>query len=203
LGVAKFSTVAYGETKAPQDVDTLRAENCTVCGNSTAFDGVQCQVCGYMAPPRPFGDPDTDTASRNDMRKQVLDGDVADPNDPTQQLGNQTGDPGELQDQAEDATAQGAIPPLTCANCGTGIQPAPPVSDGDTPAYPAEGDACPVCKKGELLSGQDPNEDADQDGIPDEEEQAPPGEEENDPDADEDDEEEDSDESKPFPPKKK
>lgn len=169
-----FSKAAYGETKAPQDVDTLRPENCTVCGNSTAYDGTQCQVCGYVAPPRPFGDPDVDTAKSKDIRKQVLDSadGTADPNDPDQQLGNQIGDPGELQDQADDAQAQGVSPAITCTNCGTGIIPTPAKSEGDTPPYPAEGDVCPVCKKGELLSQSDPDEDADQDGVPDEEEDA-------------------------------
>lgn len=162
---------AYGETVAPQDVDTLRAENCTICGNSTAFDGVQCQICGYVAPPRPFGDPDTDSAKNNDMRKDVLDSadGTADPNDPDQQLGNQIGDPEELDDQEQEASLTGTTPPITCTNCQTTITPAPAQTGGEPP-YPAEGDVCPVCKKGELLSDQDPSEDADQDGVPDDEE---------------------------------
>lgn len=169
--------LAYGETKAPQDVDTLRAENCVVCGNSTAFDGVQCQVCGYVAPPRPFGDPDVDTAKDNDLRKQVLDSDdnVADPNDPTEQLGNQIGNPDELDEQAADAETEGTGATLTCTNCGTGIIPQPPQSEGGEPPYPAEGDVCPVCKQGELMAGSEDNaeeaSDEDGDGIPDSDEE--------------------------------
>jgi hypothetical protein len=210
---------AYGETKAPQDVDTLRAENCTVCGNSSAFDGKQCQVCGYVAPPKAFGDPNTDVARDNDLRKQVLDGDQADPMDTDQPMGNQQGDPEELGNQDADAEAgeDTQLPMLTCVNCGTGVQPAPPASDGGEPPYPAEGDACPVCKKGQLLSGaeegaeegDDPAEgddqDLDHDGIPDKDE---------DEDGDgvpDDQEEEESDEAQPeqddededLPPKKK
>jgi hypothetical protein len=122
-----------------------------------------------MAPPRPFGDPDIDTAKNNDQRKQSIDGELADPSDPNQQLGNQIGDPSELEDQASDAEAQGTVPPLTCTNCGTGIQPPAPQTGGEPP-FPAEGDVCPVCKSGKMLSDQDPSEDADQDGIPDDEE---------------------------------
>jgi hypothetical protein len=150
--------VAYGETKSPEDVDTLRSENCTVCGNSSAWDGTQCQVCGYVAPPRPFGDPNTDIAQQKDIRKQVLDGTEADPNDPDQQLGQQQGDPEELQDQQEEAAAgmDPQLQTLTCNVCGTGIQPAAPTSESDgEPPYPAEGDVCPVCKKGQLLGDQD------------------------------------------------
>lgn len=183
-GSRNFKVRAYGETKAPQDVDTLRAENCTVCGNSSAFDGKQCQVCGYVAPPKEFGDPNTDIARSNDLRKQIVDGDEADPMQ-NQEMGNQQGDPGEVDDQQADAEAgeDTQLGTLTCTSCGTGIQPAPPVSDGGEPPYPAEGDVCPVCKQGQLMSGaegapeegeEDPDEDAetdlDQDGIPDKDE---------------------------------
>jgi hypothetical protein len=170
--------LAYGETKAPQDVDTLRSESCTVCGNSTAFDGTQCQVCGYLAPPRPFGDPDTDTARNNDLRKDVLDSDndMADPNDPDQQLGNQTGDPDELEDQADEA-AVNTQNTLTCNNCGMGVIPPPATSEGGEPPYPAEGDVCPACKKGQFDaadSNGEAEEDVDGDGVPDDEEEPDP-----------------------------
>lgn len=220
--------LAYGETKSPEDVDTLRSENCTVCGNSSAWDGTQCQVCGYVAPPRPFGDPNTDIAQQKDIRKQVLDGDEADPNDPNQQLGQQLGDPDELQDQ-QDAAAAGEdtqLGTLTCNVCGTGLQPAPPTSESDgEPAYPAEGDVCPVCKKGQLLGegeGEEgmPGDEAEMDSVDAEEGQegnAPGGAsqqqlEEDDGDQDENDEEEgrsdasdddDQDDGDSFDPKKK
>jgi hypothetical protein len=175
-GTGSNKKTAYRETKAPQDVDTLRSENCTVCGNSTAFDGKQCQVCGYVAPPKPFGDPNTDIARANDLRKQVLDGDEADPMQ-NEEMGNQQGDPGELEEQQEDAEAglDDSLGMLTCNNCGTGVQPAAPASDGGEPPYPADGDVCPVCKKGQLLSDSDEDseegdEDQDKDGIPDKDE---------------------------------
>jgi hypothetical protein len=191
-GTGSNKKTAYGETKAPQDVDTLRSENCTVCGNSTAFDGKQCQVCGYVAPPKAFGDPNTDIARANDLRKQILDGDEADPmaND---EMGNQQGDPGELDEQQGDAEAglDESLGMLTCNNCGTGVQPAAPTSEGGEPPYPADGDACPVCKKGQLLSeseeAHEDEEELNEDGVPDEDE-------DEDKDGIPDDEEEDSDE---------
>lgn len=66
--MAKF---AYNEIKAPADVDTLRDESCPICSESDAYDGNQCQVCGYVAPPKPFRDPDVDLARTLDLRKQV------------------------------------------------------------------------------------------------------------------------------------
>ena len=62
---------AYGETKAPADVDTLRDESCPICSESDSYDGNECQVCGYVAPPKPFRDPDVDLARTLDLRKQV------------------------------------------------------------------------------------------------------------------------------------
>jgi hypothetical protein len=205
-----FNKWAYGETKAPQDVDTLRAENCTVCGNSSAFDGKQCQVCGYVAPPKEFGDPNTDIARDNDLRKQVLEGGQADPMDTDQPMGNQQGDPEELENQQSDAEdgLDSSLGQLTCNACGTGVTPAAPVSDGGEPPYPAEGDVCPVCKQGQLMSeaqqapeeGEDP-EDTDNDGIPDEAEDAD-GDGVPDDQEDEDDTDDDEDEEV-GPPKKK
>jgi hypothetical protein len=92
-------------------------------------------------------------------------------------MGNQQGDPGELEEQQEDAEAglDDSLGMLTCNNCGTGVQPAAPASDGGEPPYPADGDVCPVCKKGQLLSDSDEDseegdEDQDKDGIPDKDE---------------------------------
>lgn len=64
---------AYGETKAPPDVDTLRDSDCPVCGESSSmFDGQHCQVCGFDAPPKMLQDPDLDMARRLDLRKDVV-----------------------------------------------------------------------------------------------------------------------------------
>lgn len=203
--------VAYGETIAPPKVDTLRDENCPICGEDDAYDGHQCSICGYVAPPSPFGDPDLGLASRLDLRQQQDQFDqsmVADPNQ-----------------MAEDE--QGAT--LICNNCGTEFPQEPPETvDTDEPAPDVdgeetelgegmtEGDVCPACGQGvlqaqddmsadEAAEGEiDPSElDADGDGVPD-------GDEEEDPDAegeskapfdsdDEEEEEEPDDEDEDLP----
>jgi hypothetical protein len=84
--------VAYGEIKAPADVDTLREENCPVCGDKDTFDGIQCQICGFINPPEQFRDPDLDKAKRLDLRKQIVDPQLIDNN-------------GELQRVDQDGTA--------------------------------------------------------------------------------------------------
>jgi hypothetical protein len=54
--------LGYGEQVAPAKVDTLRPEDCPICGDTETFDGDQCQVCGYVAPPDQFTDPDLEMA---------------------------------------------------------------------------------------------------------------------------------------------
>lgn len=76
---------AYGETKAPQDVDTLRDDACPVCGDRDTFEGANCQVCGYVAPPKMFQDPDLELARQMDLRKDIAEfngqpGQPVDPN---------------------------------------------------------------------------------------------------------------------------
>lgn len=94
-----ISAVAYGEVKAPADVDTLREEDCPVCGDKDTFDGIQCQICGFINPPDQFRDPDLDKAKNNDLRKQIVDPSLIDNNGELQrvdQTGNampQQGDP--------------------------------------------------------------------------------------------------------------
>jgi hypothetical protein len=75
------SKLAYGETMAPADVDTLRDEECPVCGEADAYDGNECQVCGFVAPPKMFQDPDLDTAKSMDLRKDIAEGQETDPNE--------------------------------------------------------------------------------------------------------------------------
>lgn len=77
--------LAYGETKAPQDVDTLREDACAVCGDRDTYDGTTCQVCGYVAPPKMFQDPDLEVARSMDLRKDIAEfngqpGEPVDPN---------------------------------------------------------------------------------------------------------------------------
>jgi hypothetical protein len=79
---ASLRVQSYGETKAPQDVDTLREDACPVCGDRDTFDGAQCQVCGYVAPPKMFQDPDLEKARQMDLRKDIAD--FQDPSNPNQ-----------------------------------------------------------------------------------------------------------------------
>jgi hypothetical protein len=72
--------LAFGETKAPEDVDTLRDEECPVCGESDAYDGNRCDVCGFDAPPKMFQDPDLDLAKQLDLRQEMAEDNLADPN---------------------------------------------------------------------------------------------------------------------------
>jgi hypothetical protein len=88
---------AYGEQTAPMDVDTLREDACPVCGDRDTFDGAQCQVCSYVAPPKMFQDPDLEKAKQMDLRK-----DIAEFNDPANP--NQIGEDGQpVQDPMDPA----------------------------------------------------------------------------------------------------
>jgi hypothetical protein len=141
--------LAYGETIAPPKVDTLRDENCPICGEDDAYDGHQCSICGYVAPPSPFSDPDLGMASRIDLRKQQDEFDQSMVPDADR--------------MAEDE--QGAS--LVCDNCGTSFPQEPPETvDTDEPAPDVsaeeteegegmtEGDVCPACGQG-VLQAQD------------------------------------------------
>lgn len=77
--------LAYGEQKAPADVDTLREDACPVCGDRDTFNGATCQVCGYVAPPKMFQDPDLEKARQMDLRKDIAEfNDQANPMDQNQ-----------------------------------------------------------------------------------------------------------------------
>ena len=77
---ASLVYLGFGETKAPMDVDTLRDEECPVCGEADSYDGNECQVCAYTAPPKMFQDPDLDMAKQMDLRKDIQDESMSDPN---------------------------------------------------------------------------------------------------------------------------
>lgn len=68
---------AYGETRMPADVDTLRDDICPVCSERDTFNGSECSVCGYKAPPQNFMHPDTEVAQKVDLRQQNQEPDVA------------------------------------------------------------------------------------------------------------------------------
>jgi hypothetical protein len=162
----QFLHYAYGETKAPQDVDTLRDENCPICGNDSAFDGRECQVCGYIAPPKAFGDPDVEKAKQLDVLKQDIEeqNEEADPSRKGAPIGEGIED--------EESALEGddtASPWLTCTNCGTQMRPAVPQTTDENPADdaavtgPTEGDVCPVCQKGQLMATDESEDDEDED----------------------------------------
>lgn len=57
-------------TRAPEDIDTLRAEKiCPVCGN--VMHSETCQVCGYVEPPSEFDNPDLEKAKQ--IRQEMKD----------------------------------------------------------------------------------------------------------------------------------
>lgn len=141
--------LAYGEQKAPADVDTLRDESCPICGESTAaYDGRNCGVCGWEAPPKMFADPDLEMAKQVDLRKDVL--------DPSGQDGTDVGD---FADESAGGLEVGEDQPdLVCDNCGTTFDAGQPQTTntedpeaGDRGDGPAEGDVCPECGVGELV----------------------------------------------------
>lgn len=71
---------AYGETRVPPQVDTLRMDECPVCGEHNVWSGSRCPVCGFVVPPSVFRDPDTSKAQ--DVRDQLdASGDVTLPPD--------------------------------------------------------------------------------------------------------------------------
>jgi hypothetical protein len=49
-----------------------------VCGENDAFDGDQCQVCGYVTPPKMFRDPDLEKAKLLDLRANPATGEAND-----------------------------------------------------------------------------------------------------------------------------
>lgn len=180
------SVTAYGETKAPADVDTLRAENCPVCGEGDSFDGDRCEVCHFIQPPDMFTDPDTGVAKQMDLRQDQFDQGMVGPNgqplpdvDAQEQMfsGQEDGVPGQPGDQVGD---------LFCPACGFSADTQVPTTDND-PSMPSpegglmEGDVCPQCGQATMLSPNDVGEmggevpqeiagDADADAVPDDQE---------------------------------
>jgi hypothetical protein len=187
----------YNEMLAPEKVDTLRDEQCPICGNDIAFDGRECAVCGYIQPPKPLNDPDVDKAKQLDqLRENVEDTRDQSGLDPSQPGADfEAGDT----DQAMPGGDNSNSPWLECNNCGTGLRPSAPQTSPTDPAQgptgPTEGDTCPVCEKGVLSSTGESEDDTDEQAIegeePEQDELAPEDEQDEDeevPDEDEDDE---------------
>lgn len=98
---------AEAETRVPPQVDTMRMEECPVCGENDVWSGDRCPVCGFTVPPSMFRDPDTDKASQVrdqlDQAGQVETGPIGSGDDADGQLTH----PDQL---APDGTPGGPIP---------------------------------------------------------------------------------------------
>lgn len=133
--------LAYGETKAPQDVDTLREDACPVCGDRDTFDGATCQVCGYVAPPKMFQDPDLEKARQMDLRKDIAD--FQDPANPNQigPDGQPLQDPADLDENGNpvnpDAADPDAQPGTLPGEVQAEVQPGGDPVGGGSPLDPA------------------------------------------------------------------
>lgn len=126
------SKVAYGETKAPADVDTLRTESCPVCGETDSFDGDRCDVCNFLQPPSMFMDPDTSVAKQMDLEKVPFDQGMVGPNGMPmggvdEQAAAMEGVPG---------TPDDGIADLFCPACGFSADTQAPQTNND-PAMPS------------------------------------------------------------------
>lgn len=68
-GDAVIPKLGFGETIAPPEVDTLRDDKeCPLCGNQN-YDGAECTLCQYVAPPDELKEPDLEKAKQVDLRQ--------------------------------------------------------------------------------------------------------------------------------------
>lgn len=133
-----LAKTAYGETRVPPQVDTLRMDECPVCGEHNVWSGSRCPVCGFVVPPSVFRDPDTSRAG--DIRDQLdSSGDVALPPESGAQQ-DQAAQPAMAQPPdavgSGDDASQQLLHPDQIAPDGV-----PVVQGGDTPAAGTEDDA--------------------------------------------------------------
>ena len=132
---------AYGETRVPPQVDTLRMEECPVCGEHDVWSGDRCPVCGFVVPPSLFRDPDTDKAKQ--VREELdADGEVTTQGDGMMQQTPGTGPDGQI-GSGEDADDQLDHPDQLTPNGvptvqGPGGPQAGPDTDGQPPAEEGE-----------------------------------------------------------------
>lgn len=69
LGMFGSIKTAWGETKAPPQVNTLGLSECPVCATTNQFDSTgRCMTCGHLPAPEPFREPDLEVAQKVDMR---------------------------------------------------------------------------------------------------------------------------------------
>lgn len=151
-----------------------------MCGEADSYDGDECMVCGFVAPPDKFQDPDVDMARQVDLRARndgTLDGQdaaglSADINDKNRDgFDDATGEPIDPDAQAAEQGAMDAQPMLQCPVCGFETEAAEPTStsttdpqvgdDGADPGDAAEGDLCPNCGRGVMETPEQVDEEAD------------------------------------------
>jgi len=132
---------AYGETRVPPDVDTLRMEECPVCGEHDVWSGSRCPVCGFIVPPSLFRDPDVTKAQQ--VRDQLdQEGEVVTqpgvPGDPsTGQIGS--GDDADDQLMHPDQVAPDGTPAVQGQGVPGALPPMAQPIEGD-PGAPPEGE---------------------------------------------------------------
>ncbi len=139
--------LAYGEVKAPAQVDTLRADRCPVCQDDEAFNGEKCSVCGHVEPPSMFGDPDLTKAKEMDLRQEKADEVNADP------LADPMADPAvdEAGDPALDPSLDTASEDLQCTNCGETFS-----AEGEPEASPDQAEGTEPEAADEQFQPEDP-----------------------------------------------
>lgn len=165
--------LAYGETRVPPQVDTLRMDECPVCGEHNVWSGSRCPVCGFVVPPSVFRDPDTDKARQ--VRDQLdASGEVTeDPQNPDGQ------DPGMGQEpigSGDDADDQLTHPDQIAPDGVPIVQgeggPVPGEEDDEEEGPPEDPEA--EAEEGEAGEFPPGEEDEDpEDGIPDDMEDQP------------------------------
>lgn len=150
---ARQRKTAYGETRVPPKVDTLRMDECPVCGEHNVWSGSRCPVCGFVVPPSVFRDPDTDKARQ--VRDQLdSSGEVTeDPQDPQQDpgMGEEpigSGDDADDQLTHPDQIAPDGVPVVQ----GEG-GPVPGEEDDGQEGPPPEGEE--EAQPGEIAGGED------------------------------------------------
>lgn len=142
-------------------------------------------MCGFVAPPSKFQDPDVDLHKKLDLRQDDQDG-GGNPLEQSMNDANRDGinDASGMAVDDQTADEEGALdqqPQLVCSNCGEQFEAGHPMStgttdpqDGDTATDgPADGDVCPACGKGLLETGTEAAEmgqdaEADPNAVPDE-----------------------------------
>jgi hypothetical protein len=134
---------AYGETRVPPQVDTLRMDECPVCGEHNVWSGSRCPVCGFVVPPSVFRDPDTSKAG--DVRDQLdsagdvtLPPDAPDAGPPGAQAQEQAGSGDDADDQLihPDQIAPDGVPTVQGQGPGD-TDGLPPVAQEDPMADPS------------------------------------------------------------------